>query len=70
MKVNIVIQPHAHKATRFGEYMTVGEALHVANHLKQHMQFVGDIWVEESPSLTDATLLGVPPGIVYQHETN
>ena len=70
MKINIVIKPVDHKELRFGEYGTVGEALHIASSLERHKRFTGEIWVEESPSMADCVLVGLPAATVRKYEVS
>lgn len=63
MTIRIIIDPEFGDKTTFGDYGSLGEALHVAASLKQHMNFSGTVFVEEHPSMLDCTLQGVPDTI-------
>lgn len=60
MNISIVIEPTLNKATRFGGYGTIGEALHIAASLQRHALTGINIYVEEQLSLVEQTLHGLP----------
>lgn len=51
------------ESTTFGSYNSLGEAFHIAHSLKQHMRFMGDVFIEERLSLTEQTTQKLPYAI-------